>query len=69
MGGIVLGILVWQEGGESVAALLAIGAIGMVGLVFWLARRKRQGKLTLLGPDLFKSKHSGLGSLSSCSSR
>ena len=61
MGGIVLGILVWQEGGESVAALLAIGAIGLVGLVFWLARRKRQGKLTLLDPDLFKSKHFRLG--------
>ena len=26
MGGIVLGILVWQEGGESVGALMAIGA-------------------------------------------
>ena len=29
MGGIVLGILVWQEGGESVAALLVIGALAM----------------------------------------
>ena len=56
MGGIVLGILVWQEGGESVAALLAIGAIAMVVLVNWLVRRKRQGKPTLLDPDLFKSK-------------
>ena len=27
MGGIVLGILVWQEGGESVGALLAVGAV------------------------------------------
>jgi EmrB/QacA subfamily drug resistance transporter len=61
MGGIVLGILVWQEGGESVAALMAIGAIAMAGLVFWLARRKRQGKPTLLDPDLFKSKHFRLG--------
>jgi EmrB/QacA subfamily drug resistance transporter len=56
MGGIVLGILVWQEGGESVAALLAIGAIALAALVFWLARRTRQGKATLLDPDLFKSK-------------
>jgi EmrB/QacA subfamily drug resistance transporter len=56
MGGIVLGILVWQEGGESVVALLAVGAIAMAALVFWLARRKRQGKATLLDPDLFKSK-------------
>jgi EmrB/QacA subfamily drug resistance transporter len=61
MGGIVLGILVWQEGGESVAALLAIGAIGLAALVFWLPRRKRQGKPTLLDPDLFKSKHFRLG--------
>ena len=61
MGGIVLGILVWQEGGEAVGALLVIGAIAMAALVFWLARRKRQGKPTLLDPDLFKSKHFRLG--------
>jgi len=56
MGGIVLGILVWQEGGESVAALLAIGAIALGALVYWLVRRKRQGQPTLLDPDLFRSK-------------
>jgi EmrB/QacA subfamily drug resistance transporter len=61
MGGIVLGILVWQEGGESVAALLAIGAIALAALVYWLRRRKRQGKPTLLDPDLFASKHFRLG--------
>ena len=61
MGGIVLGILVWQEGGESVGALLVIGAIAMAALVYWLARRKRQGKPTLLDPDLFKSKIFRLG--------
>ena len=56
MGGIVLGILVWQEGGESVGALLAIGAIGLAALAYWLVRRKRAGKATLLDPDLFTSK-------------
>jgi MFS family permease len=56
MGGTVLGILLWQEGGESVLAVLAIGAAAMVLLVFWLRRRKRQGKPTLLDPDLFRSK-------------
>jgi len=61
MGGVVLGILVWQEGGEAVAALLAIGAIALAGLVFWLARRKRQEKPTLLDPQLFESKHFRLG--------
>jgi hypothetical protein len=56
MGGLVLGILVWQEGGESVAALLATGIIAMAGLVYWLSQRKRAGKPTLLDPDLFISK-------------
>src|SRR5215218_10860300 len=61
MGGIVLGILVWQEGGESVVALIVIGAIALAALSWWLGRRKRQGKPTLLDPDLFKSKHFRLG--------
>jgi MFS family permease len=56
MGGIVLGILVWQEGGESVAALLVIGAAAMAGLVRWLVKRKRDGRPTLLDPDLFEAK-------------
>jgi EmrB/QacA subfamily drug resistance transporter len=56
MGGIVLGILVWQEGGESVGALLAVGAVGLGGLIYWLLRRKRLDKATLLDPDLFHSK-------------
>jgi hypothetical protein len=38
-----------------VGALLAIGTIGIVALVWWLRRRKREGKATLLDPDLFKS--------------
>jgi MFS family permease len=56
MGGTVLGILIWQEGGEAVFGVLAIGAVAMVLLVYWLRRRKRQGKPTLLDPDLFRSK-------------
>jgi EmrB/QacA subfamily drug resistance transporter len=54
MGGVVLGILVWQEGGEYVAAIIACGAIGLVTLVRWLVRRHREGKVTVLDPDLFK---------------
>ena len=56
MGGIVTGILVWQEGGEAVGAILAVGAIALALLTRWLLRRKREGKPTLLDPDLFKSK-------------
>ena len=29
MGGLVLGILVWQEGGEPVAALMVTGAVAL----------------------------------------
>jgi EmrB/QacA subfamily drug resistance transporter len=61
MGGIVLGILVWQEGGEWVGALLAIGAVGLATLAFWLRKRRQSGKLALLDPDLFKSKYFRLG--------
>lgn len=56
MGGIVLGILVWQEGGDRVVILLAAGVLGLAGLVFWLRRRKRGGKATLLDPVLFRVK-------------
>ncbi len=56
MGGIVLGILVWQEGGEAVGALIVIGA-----LAYWLERRRRQGALTLLDPDLFRSRPFRIG--------
>src|SRR6476619_503806 len=54
MGGVVLGILVWQEGGESVAALIIIGVAGLCGLFFWLVRRERLKKATLLDPGLFR---------------
>jgi EmrB/QacA subfamily drug resistance transporter len=61
MGGVVLGILVWQEGGESVAALIAVGAFALGSLVYWLTKRKREGKATLLDPDLFRSPFFRLG--------
>lgn len=53
---LVLGVLVWQEGGESVGALLAAGAACSVALFWWLRRRKRRGGATLFDPDLFDSK-------------
>ena len=56
MGGVVLGILAWQEGGDAVAELLIVGAVGLGSLAWWLLRRKREAKPTLLDPDLFRSK-------------
>ena len=56
MGGVVLGIFVWQEGGEAVVALIVLGAAALGGLAWWLRRRKAQGKATLLDPDLFRAK-------------
>ena len=61
MGGLVVGVLAWQEGGESVAALLAVGVAAMAALVYWLRRRKREGKAALLDPALFASKAYSLG--------
>ena len=50
----VLGILVWQEGGDYVVLLIAIGALALWALARWLVRRHRDGKVTLLDPDLFR---------------
>jgi EmrB/QacA subfamily drug resistance transporter len=61
MGGVVLGILVWQEGGAYVGLLIAIGLASLASLAWWLKRRKSAGKPTLLDPDLFKSKVFRLG--------
>jgi len=55
MGGVVLGILVWQEGGEFVGAIIALGAIGLAAFVYWIVRRSRQGKPALIDPGLFTS--------------
>ena len=54
MGGIVLGVLVWQEGGESVAALLVVGLAALLGLARWLVVRHRRSRPTLIDPDLFR---------------
>jgi EmrB/QacA subfamily drug resistance transporter len=54
MGGVVLGILVWQEGGRYVGLTIAIGAVTLAAFGYWLVERKRRGKTTLLDPDLFK---------------
>ena len=36
---------------------MAVGAVALALLAWWLVRRKREGKLTLLDPDLFRFPH------------
>ena len=55
MGGVIIGILVWQEGGEYVGVLIAIGLVALGSLSRWLVRRKRAGQASLLDPDLFRA--------------
>jgi EmrB/QacA subfamily drug resistance transporter len=61
MGGVVLGILAWQEGAEYVGGIIAIGVLGLVVLARWLVRQHRAGKVTVLDPDLFRLPHFRLG--------
>jgi hypothetical protein len=61
MGGVVLGILVWEEGGAAVGALIAAGVVALGSLGWWLRRRKREGKPALLDVGLFASKYFRLG--------
>jgi MFS family permease len=61
MGGVVLGILVWESGGGAVAVLIAVGAVALGSFVWWLRRRKREGKPALLDVGLFASKYFRLG--------
>jgi MFS family permease len=61
MGGVVLGILLWQEGAESVGVVIALGLVGLTALAFWLRKRKREGKLALIDPGLFQAPNFRLG--------
>jgi MFS family permease len=56
MGGLVVGVLIWQEGGEAVGAFLAAGIAALAALVWWLRRRVAQGKPALFHLDLFDSR-------------
>ena len=59
MGGLVLGILVWQEGGESVGLLLAIGAVSLALLAYWLVRPQagREADIARPGPVRVSALH------------
>lgn len=54
MGGVVLGILLWQEGGEYVGIVIAGGLLGLFLLSRWLRRRHAEGRATVLDPRLFE---------------
>ena len=56
MGGIVLGILIWQEGGDRVLAFILVGVIAMFLFYYWITRQKRLQRSPLIDPELFKSK-------------
>jgi MFS family permease len=61
MGGVVVGILVWESGGGAVVALIAVGLVSLGSLAWWLVKRKREGKPALIDADLFRSKYFRLG--------
>ena len=61
MGGLVLGILVWEDGSGPVAALISVGVVALGSLVWWLRRRKREGKAALIDVGLFSSPYFRLG--------
>ena len=56
MGGVVLGIIVWQEGGESVLALLLVGAAALPRAGAMAAPSQARGKPALIDPSLFQAK-------------
>ena len=70
MGGIVLGILAWQEGVGAVGLLVAVGVLGLVGLAFWLqaTQAARQSRLCST-PTSSRRSTSGSASRSRCCSR
>jgi EmrB/QacA subfamily drug resistance transporter len=61
MGGLVLGILAWQEGGESVGILMFAGLAALALLVFWLLRQRRRERPALLDPHLFAERTFSFG--------
>ena len=50
-----------RRAASTSALLIAIGALALWALACWLVRRKREGKATLLDPDLFRFPHFRIG--------
>lgn len=61
MGGVVLGILAWQEGGERVGLFITAGLVMLVLLGWWLMRRDKAKQTTLIDPKLFRLPNFRLG--------
>lgn len=61
MGGVVLGILAWQEGGERVGLFIGLGLVTLALFAWWLIKRDRQKKNVLIDPKLFKFPNFRLG--------
>jgi MFS family permease len=61
MGGVVLGILAWQEGGSYVGLFIGTGLILLFLLARWLVKRDKERKNTLIDPKLFKFPNFRLG--------
>ncbi len=61
MAGIVISILLWEDGGEAVGLLMVFGFIAMFAFYRWLVHNKKQGKPVLIDPELFSFKFFRLG--------
>lgn len=61
MGGVVLGILAWQEGVESVGVYVIGGLILLGLLAWWLVRQRNRNQPVLIDPRLFRFPHFRLG--------
>ena len=62
MGGVVLGILVWEEGGEAVGALIAVGVVApRLARVVAPSSASARASRRCSTPDLFESKYFRLG--------
>ena len=63
MGGVVLGILVWQEGGEFVGLFIALGAVALAALAAGWSGARTRARSMLLDPELFAVPNFRVGAL------